>query len=206
MQVLFGQFKGRRLLMPKDQSIRPTTGRMRDWLANVLRDRFEDARVLDLFAGSGALGIEALSLGAREATFVDRGPQSLSLIRANLERLGIEERARVVREDALRFLRPERRQGPYDLVFVDPPYEETDFPRLMTALAKADILHRQGCLAIEHPGSLKDPRVDPRAGEARGRKGADGDAPPTLDLARQKVFGRSTISLFAHHDEQDDRP
>jgi 16S rRNA (guanine966-N2)-methyltransferase len=185
MQILFGQFKGRRLLTPRGQAIRPTTGRMRDWLANVLRERFEGARVLDLFAGSGALGLEALSLGAAETVFVDRSPQALTLIRANLERLGLQPRARVLREEALRFLRPGRSYGRYGLVFVDPPYESTDFPQLMKALAAADILETDGIVAVEHPGGLRDPR---------------GPEPPdeALRLVRQKAFGRSTISLFGH--------
>jgi len=212
MQVLFGEFKGRRLLAPKDGRIRPTTGRMRDWLANVLRDRFEGARVLDLYAGSGALGIEALSLGAREATFVDRAPQALRLIRTNLERLGAADRATVLRDDALRFLRAGRAGGgPWNLVFVDPPYDETDFGELMAALENADILERDGRLAIEHPGGLADPRLGrpapggaPAAAPGRQAGGGRSAGRPALALVRQKAFGRSTISLFAH-DADDDR-
>lgn len=204
MQILFGQFKGRRLQAPKDRTIRPTTSRMRDWLVNVLRDRYEDARVLDLFAGSGSLGLEALSLGAREATFVDRGQQAMTLLRANLRNLGVQDRAQVLKDDVLRFLRPGRAPGPYDLVFVDPPYEEFDFPLLMTALARADILHEGGCLSIEHPSSIKDPRVG-RGGRApEANSGGKGEEGVALRFVRQKVFGRSTISLFAN-DEQDHR-
>jgi 16S rRNA (guanine966-N2)-methyltransferase len=121
MRVIAGRYGGRRLQAPPGAATRPTSDRVREALFSVLGDRVDDARVLDLFAGSGALGIEALSRGAAAATFVDSAPAAIRALRANLEALGAE--AEVRRADARRFLggaSGAARQ--YDLVFLDPPY------------------------------------------------------------------------------------
>jgi 16S rRNA (guanine(966)-N(2))-methyltransferase RsmD len=121
MRVIAGQWGGRRLQAPPGASTRPTSDRVREALFSMLGPRLEGARVLDLFAGSGALGIEALSRGAAEATFVDSAPAAIRAVRANLEALGIDAELR--RADARRFLggaSAAARQ--YDLVLLDPPY------------------------------------------------------------------------------------
>lgn len=121
MRVIAGVFGGRRLQAPAGSDTRPTSDRVREALFSVLGEEVVGTRVLDLFAGSGALGIEALSRGAAEATFVDSAPAAVRAINANLGALGID--AAVRRMDALVFLRGASRRGPdYDLVFVDPPY------------------------------------------------------------------------------------
>ena len=120
MRVIAGRFGGRRLSAPRGARTRPTADRVREALFSVLGD-LEGARVLDLFAGSGALGIEALSRGAAEATFVDSAPAALRALRENLTALDLE--AEVRRADARGFLRSARKAGrEYDLVFLDPPY------------------------------------------------------------------------------------
>ena len=121
MRIVAGRWGGRRLISPKGAATRPTADRVREALFSILGEFVQDARVLDLFAGSGALGLEALSRGAAMATFVDSAPDSVRAVKANLEALGAE--AEVRRSDALRFLRTatgETRQ--YDLVLLDPPY------------------------------------------------------------------------------------
>src|SRR6476659_9566953 len=121
MRIVAGRFGGRRLATPRDTRVRPTADRVREAWMSMLADAVPGARVLDLFAGSGALGLEALSRGAAEATFVDSAAASVAAVRANLEAVGGE--AEVRRADALRFLGSaagETRH--YDLVLLDPPY------------------------------------------------------------------------------------
>jgi 16S rRNA (guanine966-N2)-methyltransferase len=118
MRVVAGAFKGHPLHAPRGSRTRPTADRVREALFSILGD-VQGARVLDLFAGSGALGIEALSRGAASATFVERDPRAVSAIRRNLDAVGADGEVR--RQDVLRYLTAA--SGPYDLVFADPPYD-----------------------------------------------------------------------------------
>ena len=121
MRIVAGTYGGRRLAAPRGGRTRPTADRVREALFSMLGPVAE-ARVLDLFAGSGALGLEALSRGAAEATFVDSSAAAVRAVRANLESLAV--RAEVRRADARAFLRNARAAGrQYDLVFLDPPYQ-----------------------------------------------------------------------------------
>jgi 16S rRNA (guanine966-N2)-methyltransferase len=118
VRIVAGEFKGRRLAAPRGTGTRPTADRVREALFSMLGD-VGGARVLDLYAGSGALGIEALSRGAASAVFVERDPQAVAAIERNLAPLDVE--AAVQRADAVRWLT--RAEGPFDLVFCDPPYD-----------------------------------------------------------------------------------
>jgi 16S rRNA (guanine966-N2)-methyltransferase len=130
MRVVAGEFKGRRLHAPRGARTRPTADRVREALFSMLGD-VSGARVLDLYAGSGALGIEALSRGAGSAVFVERDRQALAALQRNLDAVGAH--ADVRRQDALRFLaHPE---GSFDLVFCDPPYD--DAARIAAPLTEA---------------------------------------------------------------------
>ena len=125
MRVVAGSFKGRRLRAPPGRRARPTADRVREALFSILGS-MEGLRVLDLFAGSGALGIEALSRGAAEAVFVDDDQRSVETVRRNLVAVGVD--APVHRRDAIAFLVDRRRaaEAAFDLVFVDPPYSSAD--------------------------------------------------------------------------------
>ena len=120
MRVVAGELRGRKLVAPAGDATRPTADRVREALFSILGD-VGGARVLDLYAGSGALGIEALSRGAREAVFVDSSQPAVTAIRHNLSELGLE--ALVQRRDALVYLAGAAGGDPYDLVFADPPYD-----------------------------------------------------------------------------------
>lgn len=126
MRIIAGEFRGRRLEAPKGQGTRPTTDRVRESLMSALnsaRGGFEDAVVLDAFAGSGGLGMESLSRGAAAAVFCEQGREAASVIERNLRTLGLgRERARLVRGDVLKRLPMPMADGPFDLVFLDPPY------------------------------------------------------------------------------------
>ena len=135
--MIAGEAKGRRLIAPRTSVTRPATDRLRESVFGTLGESTEDAAVLDLFAGSGAFGIEALSRGASRATFVDRDAAAIAAIRENLLSTGFVDRGRVARADVAAFVRMSAER--YDLVFVDPPYAETE---LLAALLSGEDLRR----------------------------------------------------------------
>lgn len=120
-RIIAGEFRGRRLTLPADQRVRPTADRVREAWLSIVTPWIPGAVVLDLFAGSGALGLEALSRGAERATFVEMSVKSVEAIARNLTSFGLDDRATVLKRDALRFLAGY--SGPkFDLAFADPPY------------------------------------------------------------------------------------
>lgn len=139
MRIVGGRFKGRALAGPRSDAIRPTSDRLRESLFNVLTHAYEgtveDARVMDLFAGTGAMGIEALSRGASFALFVDEGAQARGLIRENCDALGLGGITRLFRRDATRLGTADRVE-PFTLLFCDPPYgRDLAGPALASAAA-----------------------------------------------------------------------
>lgn len=154
MRIVGGKFKGRDLTSPNDFRVRPTAEAVRGWLLDQLAADVKGARVLDLFAGTGALGLEALSRGARSADFVETRPSSLHALKANIALLRMLKQTRVFKRDALPFAGA-LAEGSYDIAFVDPPYESrmldrvidswraTRFSRILAAEhAKAHVLPR----------------------------------------------------------------
>lgn len=125
MRIIAGRFRGKQLTSPADETIRPTADRVREALFNILASRLgpvlEGRRVLDLFAGTGALGLEALSRGAAQAVFIDTDADARGIIRDHIEAFGIGGIAKLLRRDATA-LGPAGTLGPFDLVFLDPPY------------------------------------------------------------------------------------
>lgn len=171
MRVIAGELGGRRLVSARGAATRPTADRVREALFSMLGD-VGGLAVLDLFAGSGALGIEALSRGAGHATFVERSKPALDALRSNLEALGLAGRTRVVASDALAALRA---GGTYDLVFLDPPYA------MAAALAPT--------LSRDLPAVL--------APAARVVSESDRRSPLTLalDLVRERRYGDTMIRI-----------
>ena len=150
MRIIAGKFKGRNLARPSDKRVRVTTDRVRESLFAILGPKLNGARVLDLFAGSGILGLEAISRGAVWVDFVDILPASLSSIRANVATLGLEEITHVNRGNALRFV--ERLdEGAYDLVFADPPYTSDQAVGLVELFRESAFAKT---LSIEHRSNL----------------------------------------------------
>ncbi|MGI9603426.1 MAG: 16S rRNA (guanine(966)-N(2))-methyltransferase RsmD [Acidimicrobiales bacterium] len=134
MRIIAGEGRGRRLVAPDGRSVRPTSDRVREAMFNALYSLggVEEARVLDLFAGSGALGLEALSRGAASVVFVDTDAEARRCIDENLQTLGWTDRAEVIARDAWAHL--ERRPDPVDVAFLDPPYEFDQWPELLAAV------------------------------------------------------------------------
>jgi 16S rRNA (guanine966-N2)-methyltransferase len=178
MRVISGIYRGRTLRTVRDLSVRPAADRVRQTIFDMLTNRivFDGARVLDLFAGSGSLGIEALSRGAAHATFVENGRDAAGFIELNLRTLGCAEAGIVLETDALGFVRPE--SGQFDLVFADPPYvfdRTADIPDIVFG---SGILRPGGYLLIEHAGDMS-------FGNAPGYR-----AGPV------KRFGRTHVTFF----------
>ncbi len=153
MRVVGGTAGGRKLAPPRDRNIRPTADRVKEALFNILAGYlggFDGLKVLDLFAGTGNLGIEALSRGAAAALFVDNGRESLQLVRRNLDALGFVTRSRVMARDVLTALRQLDADGErFDLVFLDPPYARGLAEQVLTALALSGILADDAVVVAE---------------------------------------------------------
>src|ERR671916_115069 len=150
MRIVGGRFRGRTLAGPKSDAIRPTSDRLRETIFNILAHGYdnpiEGARVLDLFAGTGAMGLEALSRGAAFALFVDDGAQARGLIRENVEALGLGGATRLFRRNATR-MGAAAPNAPFSLVFCDPPYGRDLAPRALAACAAGGWL-TTGALAV----------------------------------------------------------
>lgn len=146
LRIVAGEFGGRRLEAPADGRVRPTADRVREAWFSILGSRLDGARVLDLFAGSGALGLEALSRGAVHADFVELNGASLRALRSNVAALGVEDRVTVHRADALRYT-AQLAAGAFDVVLADPPYT-ADFAERIAALFRK--VPFAGILAVEH--------------------------------------------------------
>jgi len=154
MRIIAGKYRGRRLKSPPSLQTRPTSDRLRETLFNILAPRIKGARFLDLCAGSGAVGIEALSRGAQDATFVDQSRRICALIEANLEEFGVDENdARVVNDEASEFLRRhgKKEPSPLDIVFFDPPYE-ADYDVVLERLGEdtGALLATDAIVVVEH--------------------------------------------------------
>jgi len=150
LRIIAGEFKGRRLKVPNGRTVRPTGERVREAWFSILQESIPDARVLDLFAGSGALGFEALSRGAVSVDFVDTHRASLTALKANTEALKVEDRVTIHRSDALRFA--ERLQpGAYDVAFADPPYAGDKAAELVELYRTNPFARR---FSIEHSADL----------------------------------------------------
>ena len=136
MRVIAGTAGGIRLLTPEGTGIRPTSDRARESIFNSLHSRsaIQESEVLDLFAGTGALGIEALSRGAKKATFVDNSPESLELVKENLKKSGLENKAQVIKGSALKWL--QKSSESWDLVLLDPPYDFENWSELLNILTE----------------------------------------------------------------------
>ncbi len=160
MRIVAGRWRGRRIEAPRDERVRPTADRVREAWMSIVHPLLPGAKVLDLFSGSGALGLEALSRGAEVAEFVELSPRSLAALRGNIEKLGAGEQAIVHRADALRFVK-DLAPHAFDVAFADPPYDLG----LATQLAEAWLASPFAeVLGIEH-------RVDERLpGEGERRK------------------------------------
>jgi 16S rRNA (guanine966-N2)-methyltransferase len=178
MRVISGTYKGRNLRSVRDPRVRPATDRVKESIFNILQNRISlrGARVLDLFAGSGSLGFEALSRGAAEVVFVDEWQAATKTIEQNIKLLQCGDRCEVVKADVLRFLR--HADGRYDLIFVDPPYRLEGAPDLPQRIFERGLVSPSGFLIMEH--SVRT-RITPSE---------------SLQLILEREFGGTKVSFF----------
>ncbi len=162
MRVITGTARGRKLLEPVNMDIRPTTDQVKEAMFNILQFDLEGRRVLDLFAGTGQLGIEALSRGAASCVFLDESKKAVELVRENLRRCGF--RAEVLRADSLEYLRS---CGQFDVIFLDPPYGQGLEGKAMNLIREFDILSKGGIMCVETRRETMLPPVGPDYGSTR---------------------------------------
>jgi 16S rRNA (guanine(966)-N(2))-methyltransferase RsmD len=180
MRIIGGTSRGRRLLTPWRQSIRPTSDRVKESIFNILGENVEGKVVLDLFAGTGSLGIEALSRGAKRAIFIEKGRQASRLIQKNLLQCGMKERSEILPKDALRAIGIlGQRKESFDLILMDPPYQEGLIQKTLTKLGSERIYHEDSILIVEHNRREILPNLMVR-----------------WDLIRQRKIGDTIISFL----------
>lgn len=174
MRIISGTAKGRTLKAPTWDGLRPTSDRLRETLFNILASRIDDARVLDLFAGTGAIGLEALSRGAAHAVFVDADRRAVALIAENARRAKLADRCVIIREAVERALSPGARTegvgGPFDIVVLDPPYALPDVAPALTLALRT--LAPGGLGVLEHAWRRRPPGV-PGGGPTRTVRAGD---------------------------------
>jgi 16S rRNA (guanine966-N2)-methyltransferase len=199
VRVIAGSAKGRRLGAPPGRTTRPTGDRVREGLFSSLGPAVADAVVLDLFAGSGALAVEALSRGAREATLVDYDPRAVAVAERNLERAGFVGRARVLTREAMAFCRSPV-GGPFTLVLADPPYAESSKRclALLAGLADGDALTESATTVVQRGAG--DELVADGAGQARTDQlsgaaptGPAGSRRQILAFDRRRAYGDTDV-------------
>jgi 16S rRNA (guanine(966)-N(2))-methyltransferase RsmD len=175
MKIGSGRFRGRTIQVPKGLKTRPTSGRLKKALFDIIAPALQGARVLDLFAGAGALGLEAISRGASHVIFVERRKSAVAVIAANLEKLGVADQAEVHQIEAAKAIQQlSQRSEELDVVLIDPPYGAGVYETVMKHMDEASIMGPDGLVIVEHHhkvelddayGSLRKHRVV-RAGES----------------------------------------
>lgn len=185
MRVITGKAKGISLKTPQGMLTRPTADRVKEALFSIIRFDVPGARVLDLFGGTGQLGIEALSQGANSAVFVDAREDACALIRENLKRTHLEGEGRVVRSDYLEYLKRTREQ--FDIIFLDPPYAEVFLETALNQITEIDILHSGGIIVTERPVGKELTQTFPGYSRSKDYK-----------------YGKTLLAIYAKDEAQED--
>lgn len=186
VRVISGSARGLKLNTPGDDRVRPTTDRVKESMFNIVQDWAYDSQVLDLFAGSGALGIEALSRGASQAVFCDNSLDSIKIIKSNIEKARVADRSQIVNGDFKRCLRDmEAKNQSFDMIFVDPPYYEGLFEEVLDTIRSCKILKKDGIVIVEH--DAKRP-----IGQVEG-----------LEVYKEKKYGITMLTFYCLEDDDE---
>jgi 16S rRNA (guanine966-N2)-methyltransferase len=183
MRVIAGKYKGRSLRTVPDLSVRPATSRVKSSVFNILQNRVDwtEVQALDLFAGSGSLGIEASSRGARRVVFVENSKRAVEYLRKNIALVGGTSECEVIATDVFEFLA--RPRAAFDVVFADPPYDFEVLHRLPSMIFRSGVVSPEGYLIIEHPQDLK---FEPS---------------PLWEAAVVRKYGRTVVTFFQSRHE-----
>ncbi len=180
MRVIAGELRGRKLQELEGMNIRPTSDRVKESLFNMLGTRVYDSEFLDLFAGTGGIGIEAYSRGAAKIVFIDESTKSIQVLKGNLEKLKVEQRVEVYNTDYVNAIHKLSQEGRgFDIIFVDPPYLKGFAQNALSHISDKGILKEEGMVIIEH--DIQDDMP-----EAAG----------SLQLQRQKKYGNTMLSFY----------
>jgi RNA methyltransferase, RsmD family len=180
LRVISGEAKGRPLKAVPGQTTRPTTDKVKEALFSMIGPYFDGEIVLDLFAGTGGLGIEALSRGAGKAVFIDTNPRSIEVVRANLETARVADRAEVYRNDARKAIKLLERKGfRFDLIFLDPPYAMKDCGELLDELAARGLTADGAVAVVEHESGFDY-----------------GDRIGSFERRRLATYGETAVSIY----------
>ena len=182
MRIIGGTQRGKRLSSPGNFSIRPTADRVRESIFNILTGWVSDSRVLDLFAGTGAMGLEALSRGAKRAVFIDNHSAALVLIKKNIEVCGWTDRTEIIRWDPTRNLNCIKYPNElYRLVFIDPPYRSEMVPTILGHLDRSNALTSKALITVEHASTeILDDKIS------------------TFVLEDRRSYGKTLVSFFRY--------
>ncbi|MFC1548593.1 16S rRNA (guanine(966)-N(2))-methyltransferase RsmD [Candidatus Omnitrophota bacterium] len=180
MRIIAGEFRGRKIEQPPLETTRPTKDRIREAVFNVIAEKVPDSAVLDLYAGSGAYGLEALSRGAERAVFVENDGQCAKTVQENIQTLEVEDRTAVIQKDVEKYTELlGQNKEKFDLIFSDPPYNRGLVKKTLIIINHYDILNPSGMLVIEHH-------------TAEGVPEAEGD----VSIFKQKTYKDIAISIF----------
>ncbi len=176
MRIIGGKAKGRVVATLKNNDIRPTGAKVREALFNILAAYIEDSVFLDGFAGSGAVGIEALSRGAEKCVFLDVNPASIDIIRKNIKSMAFEDISIVIKDNFFNFIK--QNKYIFDIIFLDPPYAMDGVRDIVIKIQQADILKMNGLLVIEHDSGIELETCE------------------KMTLIKQKKYSDTTISIY----------
>ncbi|WP_462409164.1 16S rRNA (guanine(966)-N(2))-methyltransferase RsmD [Neobacillus sp. Marseille-QA0830] len=182
MRVVAGICKGRPLKAVPGNTTRPTTDKVKEAIFNMIGPYFEGGMGLDLFAGSGGLGIEALSRGLERVIFIDRDAKAISIIHENIKNCRFEEKAEVFRNDADRAIKAIiKRDIRFDFVFLDPPYKRQQLVQLMEKMAEQNLVNPNGIIVCEHGTDVKLPEIV-----------------ESFTQIKQEQYGITAVTIFSH--------
>lgn len=180
IRIIGGELKGRKLVTVSGRQTRPTADRVRESIFNIIGDRVRNALVLDLFAGTGAMGIEALSRGAESVVFADIDKRALTVLERNVKLCSLESRAKIIKWDILKNLNiTSAFQQAFNLVFIDPPYNKNLIQPTLSNLDKSQGLENGACVAIEHSPHEPIPAQDQR-----------------FKISDQRRYGKTLVSFL----------